>query len=66
MVRIAADHGLGPRPRHRRIVAYEQSCRSLGERDRRSLAAGGWHLFTVAARRLPVDVLAEARRALGL
>ena len=65
-VRIADDHGVDPGPDIDRIVAYEQGCRPLGDRDRRALAAGGWRVVSVDAQRSPADVLAQARQALRL
>jgi thymidylate kinase len=65
-VRIADAHGAGTGPDIDRIVAYEEDCRPLGEQDLQSLAAGGWRLLTVDAQPPAADVLAGARRALGI
>ena len=66
MVRIAEEHGAGPGRDIDRIVAYERGWHPSNQRDLLTLAAGGWQVLGVDAQRPAADVLAQARRALGI
>jgi thymidylate kinase len=66
MVRIAAEHGIGPGQDIDRIVAYERDGQDLRARDLHALAVGGWQVLRVDAQQRAADVLVQARAALGI